>query len=214
MGGTTDVSVRHRTHDHGDGADRPRVGVLAIQGDVSEHEAALQRVGADPVRVRRRADLEGLDGLLIPGGESTTIGILLEEFGMLEPIRELVHQQTPIWGTCAGMVLLSRNVGGDQLLIGGLDASVDRNAFGRQVDSFETDLEIDGVEGIPFRAIFIRAPAARDSGPGCQVLAELGDRQIVALRQDNILATAFHPELSGDDRLHQYFVDMIVSARG
>lgn len=183
------------------------VGVLAIQGDVAEHAAALRRCGAEVRLVRRPADLDGLDGLVLPGGESTAIGLLAREDGVLDAIRRYVEHGGAAWGTCAGLVLLARDAGHPQPLVGGLDVVVDRNAFGPQVFSFETDLDIAGLPGGPFRAVFIRAPAVRTAGADVEVLARLDDGRIVAVRQGRLLATAFHPELAGDDRLHQQFVD-------
>lgn len=190
----------------------PTIGVLGLQGDVSEHITALERCGALARQVLRPGDLAGLDGIIIPGGESTTIGQLLVDFGLIEPLRALIRDGLPAWGTCAGLILLARDVGRDQPLIGGLDIEVDRNAFGRQVDSFETDLEIHGLDGGPIRAVFIRAPAVTAVGPGVHVLATLADGTIVAVRHARSLGTAFHPELSGDDRLHADFVRMVRKA--
>jgi 5'-phosphate synthase pdxT subunit len=183
-----------------------RVGVLALQGDVAEHERALAAAGAEPHRVRTAGELAGLEALILPGGESTTIGQLAEELGLIEPLRDFVASGRPVWGTCAGLILLARGVGRDQPLVGGLDVDVDRNAFGRQVDSFEVDLAIAGLDGAPFRAVFIRAPAVVDVGPGVDVLARLAEGPIVAVRQGHVLGTAFHPELTGDLRLHRYFL--------
>lgn len=184
------------------------VGVLALQGDVAEHEAALRRVGAAPRRVRRPRDLDDLAGLVLPGGESTAIGQLAAEFGLLGPLQLFVASGRPVWGTCAGMILLAENAGRTQPLIGGLDVVVERNHFGRQVDSFEIDLSITGLDGGPFHAVFIRAPAIAAAGPAVTVLARLDDGTIVAVRQGALLATAFHPELAGDDRLHRHFLQL------
>lgn len=184
------------------------VGVLAIQGDVAEHAAALRRCGAEVRPVRRPADLEGLDGIILPGGESTAIGLLAREDGVLEALKRYVERGGAAWGTCAGLVLLARDAGHPQPLVGGLDVAVDRNAFGPQVCSFETDLDVADLPGGPFRAVFIRAPAVRSAGAGVDVLARLDDGRIVAVRQGRLLATAFHPELTGDDRLHRLFVDL------
>jgi len=197
----------------------PRVGVLALQGDVREHVAALRAVGADPLPVRSAAELAEVDGIVLPGGESTTIGRLLDVFGLLEPLQEAIAGGLPAYGSCAGMILLAREVldgRPDQQLVGGLDIVVRRNAFGRQVDSFETDLEVAGVEGERMHAVFIRAPWVEKSGDGVEVLAvtragsgnDAGDRPVV-VRQGAVLASAFHPELTGDTRLHQLFVRMI-----
>lgn len=184
------------------------VGVLALQGDVAEHEAALRRVGVSPRRVRRPTDLDGLAGLILPGGESTTIGQLAAEFGLLDPLRAFVASGKPVWGTCAGMILLAESAGRAQPLIGGLDVVVDRNHFGRQVDSFEINLSVAGLDGGPFHAVFIRAPAIATAGPAVTVMARLDDGTIVAVRQGALLATAFHPELAGDDRLHRRFLEL------
>jgi 5'-phosphate synthase pdxT subunit len=193
--------------------DAPRVGVLALQGNVAEHEAALRRAGAEPVRVRRPEHLEGLDALVMPGGESTTIGQLATDFGLVEPLRAFVASDRPVWGTCAGLILLAEDAGRAQPLIGGLDVAVARNAFGRQVESFETDLELTGLEGGPFRAVFIRAPAVERAGPGVEVLGRLEDGTIVAVRQGRLLGTAFHPELTDDPRLHALFLSLLDERR-
>ena len=194
----------------------PRVGVLALQGDVREHDRALAAAGAQTVHVRRPGDLDGLDGLVLPGGESTTISRLLEVFELLEPLRAAVAGGLPVYGSCAGMILLAREVldgRPDQQTIGGLDVVVRRNAFGRQVDSFETDLAFEGVGDV--HAVFIRAPWVESAGEGAQVLARVPEDgsaaagRVVAVRQGPILATSFHPELTGDDRVHGLFVDMV-----
>lgn len=194
----------------------PRVGVLALQGDVREHERALRTAGAEPTRVRRLADLDDLDGLVLPGGESTTMSRLLQVFELLEPLRARVADGLPVYGSCAGMILLATQVldgRPDQRGIGGLDVVVRRNAFGRQVDSFETDLEFTGVGDV--HAVFIRAPWVESAGERVEVLARVpatGDAaagRVVAVRQDSVLATSFHPELTGDHRVHGLFVDMV-----
>jgi len=186
-----------------------RVGVLALQGDFAEHLAMLERLEVVGRAVRLPQELEGLDGLILPGGESTTIGKLAVAYHLVEPIRELIRAGKPVWGTCAGMILLARDVGRDQPLIGGMDIVVDRNAFGRQVDSFEATLTSPVLGPEPFRAVFIRAPLIRSVGPGVEVLATLADGRIVAARQGKLLATAFHPELTNDDRWHRLFVRWI-----
>jgi 5'-phosphate synthase pdxT subunit len=194
---------------------RPRVGVLALQGDVREHLAALESAGAQGVAVRRASELAALDGIVIPGGESTTIGRLLIVFGVLEPLREAVAAGLPTFGSCAGMILLATQIldgRDDQPLLGGLDITVRRNAFGRQVDSFEAEVEVDGVPGGPVHAVFIRAPVVERTGENVHVLAEVGGRS-VAVRDDRRLATAFHPELSGDARMHAMFVKMVRESR-
>ncbi len=185
-----------------------RIGVLALQGAFIEHEAMLQGLGAETIEVRVREHLEGLDGLIIPGGESTTIGKLAEDFGLLEPLREFTAT-TPTWGTCAGLIFLARDVGRAQPLLGLMDVTVARNAFGRQVDSFEADLQVPALGKRPFPAVFIRAPLIGDVGPGVDVLARLGDGRVVAARQGHLLVTAFHPELTGDDRFHRLFLEMV-----
>ena len=190
------------------------IGVLALQGAFAEHVAVLRRLGARAREVRVPADLEGLDGLIIPGGESTTIGKLLEEFDLLEPVRRLVNGGLPIYGTCAGAILLARDIGGlDQPLLATMDLVVERNAFGRQLQSFETDLRVAPLGERPFRAIFIRAPAIRSVGSEVEPLATLDDGTIVAARQGNLVVSCFHPELSGDDRFHRYFLETVAAGR-
>jgi 5'-phosphate synthase pdxT subunit len=193
----------------------PRIGVLALQGDVREHLAALTAVGADAVRVRRAAELDHVDALVVPGGESTTIGKLLVTFDLLEPLQKRVRDGMPAFGSCAGMILLADRVldgTADQVGVGGLDVTVRRNAFGRQVDSFEGDLDFAGLAE-PVHAVFIRAPWVEDLGPGVEPLARVTDGQaagrIVAVRQGTLLATSFHPELTGDSRIHELFVSMV-----
>ena len=188
-----------------------RVGVLALQGDVREHLRSLTDAGAEAVPVKTRGELDAVDGIVVPGGESTTIGRLLRIFGLLEPLRERLAGGLPAYGSCAGMILLARDVVDgrpDQPALGALDVTVRRNAFGRQVDSFETDLDMAGVEGGPVHAVFIRAPWVERVGDGVEVLAETAGHP-VAVRQGAVLATAFHPELTGDRRVHDYFVRMI-----
>lgn len=192
----------------------PRIGVLALQGDVREHVRALQACGADPAIVRHASELVDLDGLVIPGGESTTMSILAERDGLLEPLRAFRRSGRPCFGSCAGMIFLADRITGgrpDQQTMGGLDVTAQRNAFGRQVDSFETDLLIPALGEEPFRAVFIRAPAIVDVGPQVEVLAAIDDR-VVAVRQGHLLATAFHPELTSDTRVHGYFVGMVAAA--
>ena len=189
------------------------IGVLALQGAFAEHVAALRRLGARAREVRLPRELDGLDGLIIPGGESTTIGKLLEDFGLLEPLRRLVERGLPVYGTCAGTILLARDIGGlDQPLLAAMDLVVERNAFGRQLQSFETDLQIAGLGEAPFRAVFIRAPAITSTGPEVDVLARLENGAIVAARQGSLLVSCFHPELSGDDRFHRYFLEAVSHA--
>jgi 5'-phosphate synthase pdxT subunit len=189
----------------------PRVGVLALQGDVREHVAALRERGAEPVEVRRPDDLSGVDGLVLPGGESTTIGKLAVAFDLLEPLRKAVADGLPVYGSCAGLVLLAREVVDgrpDQPLIGGLDVVVRRNAFGRQVASFEADVDVRDIAGGPVSGVFIRAPWVESAGPEVEVLAEHAGR-IVAVRQGDVLATSFHPELTGDRRVHGLFCEIV-----
>jgi pyridoxal 5'-phosphate synthase pdxT subunit len=192
---------------------RPPVGVLALQGDVAEHIRALRAVGAEPATVRRPAELDAVDGLIIPGGESTTMWKLIEAFGLAEPLRKRVADGMPAFGSCAGMILLAARLpdpASGQQTLGAIDMTVRRNAFGRQVDSFEADLELAGIGGPPFRAVFIRAPWVEQAGDGVQVLAtEPAAGRIVAVRQGPALATAFHPELTADYRIHQLFVEMV-----
>jgi pyridoxal 5'-phosphate synthase pdxT subunit len=190
------------------------IGVLAVQGDFAEHAAMLRRAAHDRgtslgVReVRKPADLADLDGLIVPGGESTTIGKLLVAYGLEEPIRAAARWGMPIWGTCAGMILLARDIVGGEPdgRIGLMDMTVQRNAFGRQIDSFETDLAFVGLEK-PIHAVFIRAPLVERVGPEAETLAALPDGRVVAARQGNLLATAFHPELTPDTSLHGWFID-------
>jgi len=181
------------------------VGVLALQGAFIEHIKTLRALGANAVEVRLPEQLDGLDALIIPGGESTTIGKLAVTYKLLEPLRRFAATQ-PVWGTCAGMIMLAKDIGRDQPLIGVMDIQVNRNAFGRQVDSFETDLSVPELGADPFRAVFIRAPLVTGVGDGVQVLARLDEGGIVAVRQGFWLATAFHPELTPDDRFHRYFL--------
>ncbi len=191
-----------------------RVGVLALQGDVREHVVALQAAGASPREVRRPADLDGLDGIVLPGGESTTMGKLLRIFDLIGPLRDLVASGLPTYGTCAGMILLASEVVDgrhDQELIGGLDITVRRNAFGSQVHSFEGDLTVTGVGDI--HGVFIRAPWVERAGPSVNVLACVGEHP-VAVQQGHLLATSFHPELTGSPAMHRYFVDTVMGDRG
>ena len=191
-----------------------KIGVLALQGAFIEHEQALQRIGVEAREVRLPEHLEGLDGLIIPGGESTTIGKLAVQYGLMEPIRAMAAAGKLLWGTCAGMIFMAKDVGRDQPLLGLMDVTVQRNAFGRQVDSFETDLDVPAIitpeNKRPFHAIFIRAPFIESVGAGVDVLAALSNGAIVAARQGRLLATSFHPELAYDDRFHRYFVSLAV----
>jgi pyridoxal 5'-phosphate synthase pdxT subunit len=197
----------------------PFVGVLALQGDVREHVGALTAAGARSGPVRTLADLAAVDGLVIPGGESTTMSKLAVIDGFLEPLREARRTGLPMYGSCAGMIMLADElIDGrpDQETVGGLDITVRRNAFGRQVDSFEADIDVAGLVGGPFRAVFIRAPWVDRVGPDVEVLSTISPAgnggsgaTIVAVRQDRLLATAFHPELTGDCRIHESFVEMV-----
>lgn len=184
------------------------VGVLALQGAFREHAAAVSRLGAQAREVRQLKDMSGIDAMIIPGGESTTMGKLLVEWGMLDPLRARIEKGMPVYGSCAGLILLCKEIeNSDQPRLGVLDATVRRNAFGRQVDSFETDLEMPELGPMPFQAVFIRAPVLLGVGPKVRVLAKVKG-QAVAVRQDNVLATSFHPELTEDTRLHRYFLEM------
>jgi pyridoxal 5'-phosphate synthase pdxT subunit len=199
-------------------SDRPLIGVLALQGDVREHLTALQAVGADAISVRRIAELDRVDGLVLPGGESTTMIKLANIFELLEPLRKRIGSGMPTYGSCAGMILLADRLADETALsdtIGGIDMTVRRNAFGRQVDSFEADVEITDVHGGPVHAVFIRAPWVESVGSNASALGMVGSGpaagKIVAVRQHHLLATSFHPELTGDVRVHRYFVDMVRS---
>jgi len=185
-----------------------KIGVLALQGDFEKHEAMLRRIGVDSQQVRKPSDLESVDALIIPGGESTTIGKLMERYGLDVAIRERVAQGMPLYGTCAGMILMARTIeGSDQPRLGVMDIAVLRNAFGSQRESFEADLPFEPFE-TPVRAVFIRAPIVTAVGNGVQVLSQFEDK-IVAVQQGNLLATAFHPELTDDKRIHRYFLSFI-----
>jgi 5'-phosphate synthase pdxT subunit len=192
----------------GNGDEKPRVGILALQGDVQEHAEILRRLGVEPVEVRTVEELKGLAGVIVPGGESTTIGKMLVSSGLLDGLRSYFYKGGPVWGTCAGMVLAaSATTGPRQPLIGLMNALVERNGFGRQVHSFEKDLDVDGFDE-PFTGVFIRAPFFEDVGPGVEVLSEV-DGKVVAARGENILVTAFHPELTEDTRFHEYFLEEV-----
>ncbi len=187
-----------------------------MQGDVREHLAALEEAGARAVRVRHPEDLARVDGIVLPGGESTTIVKLLDAFELFEPLRTAIEGGLPAYGSCAGMILLARRLldaAEGQRTLGALDVTVRRNAFGRQIDSFETDREVEGVTGGPFHAVFIRAPWVEEAGPGVQVLATVGAGpaagRIVAVRERDVVATSFHPEIAGDVRLHRKFVQIV-----
>ncbi|PQP19741.1 pyridoxal 5'-phosphate synthase glutaminase subunit PdxT [Rhodococcus opacus] len=197
---------------------RPLVGVLALQGDVREHLAALNDSGADAAGIRRPEELEKIDGLVIPGGESTTMSKLLQIFELLEPLKARLRDGLPAYGSCAGMILLASEIldtRPDAQHLGAIDMTVRRNAFGRQVDSFESDLEFEGIVGDPMRAVFIRAPWVERVGDDVQVLARVPESggaaagRIVAVRQGAVVATSFHPEVTGDRRVHELFVDIV-----
>lgn len=205
-----------------------RIGVLALQGAFREHVKILSDLGAEAVEVRKAEHLRGLDGLVIPGGESTSMGLIAQRWGLVDPLRQWVQGGHPTWGTCAGMILLAERAThqkeGGQPLLGGLDVTVDRNFFGRQVHSFVGDLDVPALGGEPFPVIFIRAPAITDVAPGVNVLARLPlnngqttqperDDVIVAVQQGPLLATAFHPELTDDNRWHDYFLQMVRETR-
>ena len=198
----------------------PRIGVLAVQGDVREHVRALEASGAGATTVRRPAELELVDGLVVPGGESTTMDKLVRAFALYEPLRARIAAGMPAYGSCAGMIMLADRIAdgrADQQTLGGLDITVRRNAFGRPVDSFEEDLHIHAIGGAPLRAVFIRAPWVEECGPGVEVLATVEEGpaagRVVAVRQGRLLATSFHPEMTGDHRFHELFVQMVRDAR-
>jgi 5'-phosphate synthase pdxT subunit len=193
--------------------DSKKIGVLALQGDFAEHITILNRIGAETVEVRLPNQLESLDGLIIPGGESTTIGMMAVEYGLMDPLRQFGSYKV-IWGTCAGAILMSRDVHRQQPLLELMDITVERNAFGRQVASFEIDLEVPaldkvGPKDLPYHTVFIRAPLIESVGNEVRILAQLQDGRIVAAEQDNFLATSFHPELTADDRFHRYFLTLV-----
>jgi 5'-phosphate synthase pdxT subunit len=186
-----------------------RVGVLGLQGDFSEHLATLRGIGAEGIDVRRPEQLEDIDALIIPGGESTTIGKLAQHYGITPKLRERAEKGMPVWGTCAGAIFLAKDVPGHPHPLAELmDITVERNAFGRQIDSFEADLDVEGMSGGPFHAVFIRAPKITRVGSGVSVLARLHDGTVVAAREGNLLATSFHPELTHDERFHRLFLSL------
>lgn len=197
----------------------PLIGVLALQGDVREHVAALAACAAEARPVRRPAELDGLDGVVLPGGESTAMGKLAAAFDLLEPLRDAIERGLPAYGSCAGMVMLADRVldgTSDQLTVGGMDVVVRRNAFGRQVDSFEGDVRFEGLGGPAYHAVFIRAPWVEEAGDGVEILARVASGpaagRVVAVRQGRLLATSFHPELTGDLRVHRLFLDLVREA--
>jgi 5'-phosphate synthase pdxT subunit len=186
-----------------------RAGVLGLQGDFAEHLATLDRLGVQSVDVRRPEQLDEIDALIIPGGESTTIGKLAHQYGILEKLRDRVSEGMPVWGTCAGAIFIAKDVPGHPHPLASLmDMTVERNAFGRQVDSFEADLDVKPLGAPPFHAVFIRAPRISRVGPAVEVLATLRDGTVVAARQGRLLATSFHPELTKDERFHRYFLSL------
>ncbi len=188
----------------------PKIGLLAIQGDFHEHIQALDRLGVESKEIRKPPQLDEVDGLIIPGGESTTIVQLIDIYGFRQALTERVRSGMPLWGTCAGMIVIADRLADrrpEPLHL--MDIDVSRNAFGRQIDSFEENIELSEVPGPPFRAVFIRAPGVDRAGDSVKVLAKVGNGRPVAVRQDRILATAFHPELTGDDRVHQLFAGMV-----
>jgi 5'-phosphate synthase pdxT subunit len=195
------VPATHPDARNGSSARAQVVGILALQGDFEAHAKMVRALGAHPREVRTPGDLEGLDALIIPGGESTVMTLGIEREGLAEPLRKLVHRGTPVLGTCAGMIMLDREH------LGLLDVTTRRNAFGRQVRSFEADLDVDGIPGGPMHAVFIRAPWVAERGPEVKVLASVEEHP-VAIRQGNMLAVSFHPELSGDERLHAMLLAM------
>ena len=189
-----------------------KIGILALQGGFAEHQAVLEALDVKVAQVRLPQHLAGLDGLIIPGGESTTIGRLAVDFDLMQPLR-LFGREHAIWGTCAGAIFLSKNAGREQPLLGLMDITIARNAFGRQAESFEADLDVPALLQVdpldrPFHTVFIRAPLIESVGQGVEIFAQLEDGRIVAARQGHLLATSFHPELTGDDRFHRYFLEL------
>ena len=196
-------------------AGNPRIGVLALQGDFREHIAVMNSLGADAVGVRRPAELAEVEGLIIPGGESSVMDKLSRLFGMAEPLKDAIRAGLPVWGTCAGLIMLADAVVDGiegQESLGGLDIAVRRNAFGSQLDSFEVDLDIPVLHAPPLHAVFIRAPVVDTAGAGVTTLAALSDGRIVAVEQGNLLGTSFHPEMTGDTRFHEYFLSKVLWA--
>ena len=186
-----------------------KVGVLALQGDFAEHMKSLESIGAEPTEVRLPADLVDIDALIIPGGESTTIARLMDVFGLTKDIKGRVKEGMPVWGTCAGMIVLAKRLVEDRPQpLGLMDIRVQRNAYGRQIDSFETEIPVPALGEKSFRAVFIRAPAIEEIGSAVETIACLEDGQVVAAREGNVLVTAFHPELTSDTRFHSYFLSM------
>jgi 5'-phosphate synthase pdxT subunit len=196
----------------------PKIGVLALQGAFIEHCNILQKLGVDVLEIRLPGQLQQLDGLIMPGGESTTILKLMHGYGLYAPLKELISKGFPVWGTCAGMICLAAKIKNSQQSslqpLEAMDIIVKRNAFGRQVDSFEIDLDIPVLGSLPYHAIFIRAPLIEKVGSGVEVLSKLKDGVIVAARQGNLLVSSFHPELTADTRFHHYFQNIVASERG
>jgi pyridoxal 5'-phosphate synthase pdxT subunit len=191
---------------------RARIGVLALQGAVREHVEAIREIGAEPVQVRLPRDFDGLDALILPGGESTTMRKLIERYGLREPILALAGRGAPLLGTCAGMILLAaRLTDGEEPILGLLDVEVQRNAYGRQLDSYEADLDVPALGDEPLHAVFIRAPVVVEAGPGVEILARDAQGRAIAVRQGKVLATAFHPELTGDRRLHRLLLELVAA---
>lgn len=199
------------------GASNPRIGVLALQGDVREHVQMLERLGADVIRVRRPSEISTIDGLVIPGGESSVMDKLVRTFGLAQPLKGAIAAGLPVLGTCAGLIMVADHVldaiDGQESL-GGLDVEVRRNAFGAQVDSFEVDVEAPTVADTPLAAAFIRAPVVERVGDKVEVLAKLDDGRIVGVRQDNVIGISFHPEVSGETRVHEYFLNVVAQRKG
>ncbi|MDE2842020.1 MAG: pyridoxal 5'-phosphate synthase glutaminase subunit PdxT [Chloroflexota bacterium] len=192
-----------------------RIGVLAVQGDFAEHIAILRRLNVDCLEVRLPEQLDDVSGLIIPGGESTTLSRLMSIYNLREPVQDMARAGKAVWGTCAGMIMLAHEITeADPVPLQLMDIGVRRNAFGRQIDSFEQELDIAGLDSRPFHAIFIRAPVVMRVGDKVKTLATLADGQAVAVRQGNLMATAFHPELTRDTRLHQYFLDLAAAPAG
>jgi len=187
-----------------------KIGVLALQGSFLEHITAIEKLGAQPIPIKLPGQLNGISGLIIPGGESTTIGKLIKDYGFITPLKNKIKMGLPVYGTCAGLIVLAKNINNHiQPTLGVMGISVRRNAFGRQLDSFEEDIYIEKFGDVPFRAIFIRAPIIQSVEPNVEVLARLKDGRIVAAEEKNILVTAFHPELTDDLRVHRYFLDKV-----
>lgn len=194
---------------------RPRIGVLAVQGAVREHVRAVREAGGEPVEVRLPRDLVGVEALILPGGESTTMRRLIDEYGLREPIAALARSGAPMFGTCAGLILLADRIAdGEAPVFGLLDVEVRRNAYGRQLDSFEADLDAPALGAEPLHAVFIRAPVVTEVGPAAEVLARDPQGRPVAVRQGRVIATAFHPELTGDRRLHRLLVELVTAGEG